>query len=259
MSGKRTVRAAAASGRYVRAEAVKDGERDYDVAVDATLRAALIRQGSLEPGEPFAVAERDLMKKVYQRPQKTLIVFVVDSSDSMGDDGTYARIKSAKGAVLAILAKAYQKRHRVGMVVFRDETADVVLPPTSSLPLARKHLKSLPTGGATPFADGLMKAWRLVKTERIKDPGIKPLIVILSDGEANVPYDSRRRFSEINEELFLIAGKIGRDKISSIAIDTRPIHKPKDTMLRLSEQLGGRYRHIGHLKTNGMVQVVAEF
>ncbi len=135
------------------------------------------------------------------------------------------------------------------MVVFRDETAEVVLPPTSSLP----------TGGATPFADGLMKAWRMVRTERIKDPGIKPLIVILSDGEANVPYDSRRRLSEINEELYLIAGKIGRDKISSIAIDTRPIHKPKDTMLRLSQQLRGRYHHIGHLKTNGMVQVVAEF
>ena len=237
---------------------VRDGDRDFDIAPDATLRAAVIRQSNSAGSSTFAIERGDLRKKIYQRPQKTLIIFVVDSSDSMGD-GTYARIKSAKGAVLAVLAKAYQKRHRVGMVAFRDECADVVLQPTSSLPLARQHLRTLPTGGATPFADGLMKAWRMVKTERLKDPGIRPLVVILSDGEANVPYDPKRRLTEVMDELFAIAGRIGRDRITSISIDTRPLHKPKKSMRQLSEVLGGKYYHISQLKTNGMVRVVADF
>ena len=174
-------------------------------------------------------------------------------------DGTYARIKAAKGAVLAILAKAYQKRHRVGMVTFRDEAADVVLPPTSSLTLARRNLHKMPTGGATPFGDGLMKAWRMVKTERLKDPGIRPLLVILSDGEANVPYDSFRSLTEVMEELMLIASRIGADNISSISIDTRPLREPSQTMRRLSEMLGGTYHHISRLKADGMVRAVAGF
>ncbi len=255
---KRTPTAASTSGRFVRALPVGESERDFDIAPDATLRAALIRQSGSVSDTPFQVVTSDLRKKVYLRPQKTLIVFVVDSSDSMGD-GAYARIKSAKGAVLAILAKAYQKRHRVGLVAFRDECADVVLQPTSSLPLARQHLKALPTGGATPFADGLMKAWRLVKTQRLKDPGIRPLLVILSDGEANVPYDPKLRLTEVMAELFLIAERIGGDNISSIAIDTRPLHQPNESMRKLSQLLGGTYHHIGHLKTAGMVRAVAEF
>lgn len=258
MGRKRTPRTAAASGRFIRAEPVREGERDFDLAPDATLRAALIRQGRSVDGELFTVVQSDLRKKVYKRPRKTLIIFVVDASDSMGE-GVYARIRSAKGAVLAILAKAYQKRHRVGLVAFRDECADVVLQPTSSLPLARQQLRALPTGGATPFSDGLMKAWRMVKTERLKDPGIRPLLVILSDGEANVPYDSNLRLTEVMAELFLIAERIGRDNVSSISIDTRPLHQPKETMRKLSQLLGGTYHHIGRLKTDGMVRAVAAF
>ena len=228
------------------------------MAPDATLRAALFRHTRDTDHKPFTVKGSDLRKKVYNRPLKTLIVFVVDSSDSMGE-GTYARIKAAKGAALAILAKAYQKRHRVGMVTFREESAEVILQPTSSLTLARQSLKALPTGGATPFADGLMKGWRVIKTERLKDPGVRPLLVILSDGEANVPYDSRRRLSEVMDELFMLAGRIGRDNISSIAIDTGPLRKRTDTMRSLSEALHGAYYHISQLKTDGMVRVVADF
>jgi len=237
---------------------VREGEKNYDIALDATLRASLLRSNSRPGTGLLSVKKEDLRKKVYERPQKTVIVFVVDSSDSMGD-GTYARIKAAKGTVLAILNKAYQKRHRVGMVVFREERAEVVLPPTSSLSRARQCLAVLPTGGATPFADGLMKAWRMVKTERLKDPGIRPLLVILSDGEANVPYDKKRRLTEVMDELYIIAGGLSRDLVSTIAVDTRPLHLPNDAMRRLSEKLGGKYYHISQLKTDGIARMVSAF
>ena len=255
---KKSIQAEAGSGRFVRAVPVAEGERYFDIAADATLRASLVREGRRFGISKLQVTRSDFRKKVYKRPQKTLIIFVVDSSDSMGE-GTYARIKAAKGAVLAILGRAYQKRHRVGMVAFRDETAEAILPPTSSLTLARRNLTALPTGGATPFGDGLMKAWRMVKTERIKDPKIRPLLVILSDGEANVPFDSRTRLPEVMDELLLIGGRIGSDNISSILIDTRPLTKPSDAMHRLSEVMGGCYHHISRLRADGMVRAVVDF
>lgn len=222
------------------------------------MRAALLRHTKGTVEEEIQLTTPDLRKKIYQLPQKTLIIFLVDSSDSMGE-GTFTRIKAAKGAVLAILSKAYQKRHRIGMVAFRDETAEVILQPTSSLTLAKQKLKTLPTGGATPFSDGLMKAWHLLKTERLKDKGIRPLLVILSDGEANVPYDKSRKLTEVMEELFAIATQIGQDKISTITIDTGPLYGRSNSMKKLSTLLHGTYHHISRLKVDGMVRLVAEF
>lgn len=174
----------------------------------------------------------------------------------MGDDGTYARIKAAKGAVLATLGHAYRKRHRVAMVVFREETATVVLPPTTSLALAQRRLRTLPTGGATPFADGLMLAWRLIRTERRKESECRPMLVILSDGEANVAHDPERNPTEVMAELMAIAARIGADSIPSLCIDTRPLRNPAPQMRELAAALGGSYRHISRLSNSTMVQTV---
>jgi magnesium chelatase subunit D len=255
----KTLQSQAPNGRYVRAGILKENERDYTLAADATIRAALLRHGGESRENGFSVTKADFRKKIFKRPRKTLILFVVDSSDSMGDDGTYARIKAAKGAVLAILNKAYQKRHRVGMVSFRDESAELILPPTSSLILAERSLKALPTGGTTPFADGLMKAWKIVKTERLKDKNIRPLLVILSDGEANVPYDSNCRPGEVMRELLLIGGRIARDDISSLVIDTRPLREPSPAMHDMADALGGNYHHINALKTSGVLRAIVDF
>lgn len=226
--------------------------------MDATMRAALLRNTLKASQSEPSLTRNDLRKKIYVRPQRTLIIFLVDSSDSMGE-GTFARIKTAKGAALAILAKAYQKRHRVGLVTFREESAEVILPPTSSLALAKQKLKALPTGGATPFADGLMKAWRLIKTERLKYKGIRPLLVILSDGEANVAHGSGVKLNDITAELFAIAEGIGRDDITTITIDSQPLPKKSDTMNKIAELSLGVYHHINRLKADGMVRLVADF
>lgn len=238
---------------------VGEQERDFDLALDATILASLRRsQGSLASPLPLHFSPSDLRKKIYQRPSRTLVIFVVDSSDSMGDDGTCARIRAAKGAVLAMLGRAYQKRHRVGMVVFREEAAQVVLPPTTSLTLAERRLQSIPTGGATPFADGLMKAWQVLRNERRKDPTSRSLLVVLSDGEANVPYDPERKGSEVFSELLEIAGRIGKESVASLAIDTRPLREPAMEMRQLAAALGADYRHISQLAGNAMLRAVAE-
>jgi magnesium chelatase subunit D len=258
MGKVKSVHTTARSGRYVKALPVREGERYFDVAVDSTLRAALIRPDNSPPQKSFSVDPSDLRKKIFKRPRKSLIVFVVDASDSMGE-GTFARMKAAKGAALAILAKARLKRHRIAMVAFWGESAEVVLQPTSSLALARKRLKSLHIGGATPFADGLMKAWAVVKTERLKDPDIKPLLVIISDGEANVPYGDKQKFMQVPAELALIGRRIAQDHIYSIVIDTKLPWEKSDDMRRVAETLGGTYHRISRLKARNVVEFVSAF
>lgn len=233
---------------------MKVGERHFDVALDATLRACLTRWGS---GPLLPVRSGDLRKKRFKRPRRTLIVFVVDASDSMGQ-GTYARMKAAKGAAFAILTQAHLKRHRVGMVAFRDQSAQVVLPPTSSISLARQRLKSMPTGGATPFADGLMKAWRMIQTERHKDPSLAPLMVVISDGEANVPYDPRAKHIGVANELRWICGRLGADRIHSIVIDTKPRREGSDDMVSIARDLNAAYYHLDSLKAGNVVAVVTQ-
>lgn len=256
----KTVRSHMISGRYVKAAPVQENEHCFDLAADATIRSALLRQGGKAVGmDQLSISSADLRKKIYQRHIRSLIIFVVDASESMGEDGAQARIRAAKGTILGILTKAYQRRFRVGLVSFCDESAEIVLQPTSSLPLAQKCLKSLPVGGATPFAHGLMKGWQMIKTERRKDPNIRPLMVVLSDGEANVAYDGGIPQSRIVDELLSIGALIGGDRVSSLIIETRPLRDPSGTMRGLAEAMGGSYFHSTTFKNGDLLQTVATF
>lgn len=198
---------------------------------------------------------RDLRKKQFKRPRNRLIVFVVDASESMGQ-GTVVRMKAAKGAALAILAKARLARNRIAMVAFWDESAEVVLPPTASLSLAQTRLKALTAGGATPFADGLLKAWQVVKSERRKDPELTPLLVVISDGDANVPAEPGRKYQNVRAEIDTIARAIAKDRIHSIAIDTRPAWEKSDDMRKIARSLNAAYHHIDGLKAGNVVDCI---
>jgi magnesium chelatase subunit D len=124
------------------------------VALAATLRAAAPHQksrgrGSVGPG--ISVHPEDLREKVREGREGNLILFVVDASGSMA---ARRRMSAVKGAVLSLLADAYQRRDKVGLVSFRGEGARVLLPPTASVELAAPRLEELPTGGRTPLGGG---------------------------------------------------------------------------------------------------------
>ncbi len=246
----------ARSGRYRQAVPVREGERDYDVALDATLRRSAmrhVREGSL-PEEGRALEREDLCKKKYSRPGENLIVFVVDSSDSMGS-GAEVRMKAAKGAALALLRKAYQNRSTVAMVAFGGEEARVALPPTTSVDCARRFLEHLPTGGATPFADGLMKAWQLVRSERLKNPRVRPVLVIISDGEANVPISEG---VAPLEELGRLAEKIGRDGISAVFIDAASEPAKCVPMRQIAVRMQASYVTLRSLTASRVIRAVRD-
>jgi magnesium chelatase subunit D len=236
---KSKTRTISRSGRYRRAVRVRAGERGYKVALDATLRQAAIRHARERtlPVKGMALQREDLCKKQYLRPCEHLIVFVVDASDSMGS-GAEVRMKAAKGAVLAILRKAYQSRSEVAMVAFGGEQARVALPATSSIETAKRLLERLPTGGATPFADGLSKAWQVIRSSRLKNSGVRPVMVIISDGEANVPLCEG--VSPL-EELGALAEKIGQDRIEAIFIDAAAPSRRRGEMQSIAHRMRASY------------------
>ena len=104
-----------------------------------------------------------------------------------------------------------------------------------------------------------MKGWQMIKTERRKDPDIRPLMVVLSDGEANVAYDGDVPQHKIIDELLSIGALIGRDRVSSLVIETRPLRDPSATMRALADAMGGSYYHSTTFKNGDLLQAVAAF
>ena len=147
------------TGRYVRPTLSKSGPPD--LALDATLRAAAPYQAVRERGNlALAIREPDLRYKVREKRIGRHILFVVDASGSMG---AAERMAETKAAILSLLIDAYQKRERVGLIVFRGATARVALPFTHSVEMAQRYLTHLPTGGKTPLPHALHLAKELLQ------------------------------------------------------------------------------------------------
>ncbi len=142
----------------------------------ATLRAAALRgwrQGVITPA--------DLREAVREGREGNLVLFVVDASGSMG---ARKRMGEVKAAVLSLLLDAYQRRDKIGMITFRGDSAELVLPPTSSVEAGAARMRLLKTGGRTPIAAGLVKAAEVLRVEHLRDPARRPLIVVVTDGRA---------------------------------------------------------------------------
>jgi magnesium chelatase subunit D len=138
----------------------------------------------------------DLREPVRSRSMGRTVVVAVDASGSMG---THRRVEAATGAVLGLLADAYLRRDRVSMVTFRGDTADVVLPPTASVELARARLAELPTGGVTPLAEGITAGLSLAR--RAAADGWPPLLILITDGRATGTQNALDRAKGAAEEV----------------------------------------------------------
>ncbi|MFJ3838615.1 putative cobaltochelatase [Streptomyces sp. NPDC090054] len=148
----------------------------------ATVQAAAPHQRARgRSGTGLVVRKDDLRQATREGREGNLVLFVVDASGSMA---ARQRMSAVKGAVLSLLLDAYQRRDKVGLVTFRGATAELALPPTSSVDAAAARLERLPTGGRTPLAAGLLKAREVLRIERLRDPSRRPLLVVVTDGRA---------------------------------------------------------------------------
>lgn len=192
-------------GRYIQAR--PSPEDPSDLAFDATLRAAAPYQKERREGDRAALVLQvgDYRRKVRVTRAANLVLFVVDASWSMA---VAERMEATKGAVLSLLTDAYQRRDRVGLVVFQKKDAVVVLHPTNSVELARQALAAIPVGGKTPLSAGLQTAYEVISRELRQHPDVMPLMVLLTDGAGNVSMTARPPYAEacLLAEVFPQAG-----------------------------------------------------
>ncbi|MFD0153604.1 putative cobaltochelatase [Streptomyces sp. NPDC055721] len=148
----------------------------------ATVQAAAPHQRARGRTGPGLVVRRDDLRQATREGREgNLVLFAVDASGSMA---ARQRMSAVKGAVLSLLLDAYQRRDKVGLITFRGRTAELALPPTSSVDAAAARLEQLPTGGRTPLSAGLLKAHDVLRIERLRDPSRRPLLVVVTDGRA---------------------------------------------------------------------------
>lgn len=200
-------------GRYVQARSAQ-GKAD-DLAFDATLRAAApfqTRRAQMRKRVAFAIRPSDYMRKVRIRRTANLILFLVDASWSMA---VAERMSATKGAILSLLTDAYQRRDRVGLVVFQKDRATLVLPPTNSILLAQHALADIPIGGKTPLSAGLQMAYDVLKREKVLHPEVQPLLIVLTDGAGNVSMGQLPP----QEEAYRLAEMIAAENVHAIVIN----------------------------------------
>jgi len=215
-AGRRSVtRTERKRGRYIQARPAQG--RTDDLAFDATVRAAAPFQKERSEIKDrnrvaFAVKPADYMKKVRVRKAANLILFLVDASWSMA---VAERMSATKGAIMSLLTDAYQRRDRVGLIVFQKNLATLVLSPTNSVMLAEAALEDIPVGGKTPLSAGLMMAYEVLRKEKLLHPEVMPLLIVLTDGAGNVSIG----FSSPQEEAYNIADLIAKENIHSVVIN----------------------------------------
>ncbi len=236
-SGRRST-TEASSGRYVGSR-IPVG-KPSTIALDATLRAAAPHQLLREGHTALKIETADIREKIHERKCGNTILFVVDASGSMG---AQQRMSAVKGAVLSLLIDAYQKRDRVGLVTFRGESAELLLPLTTSVDLASEKLKKIPTGGKTPLGDGLRLGFEVLTQECTRNPKTKPLMIIISDGKANVSISGEKPMEEVRK----IAEKICESKIPSVLLDSEEGMISLGFSGKLAEMLGAKYMKLSEI------------
>ncbi|MEU5313442.1 putative cobaltochelatase [Streptomyces sp. NPDC021562] len=215
----------------------------------ATVRAAAPHQRARGRSGPGLVVRRDDLRQAAREGREgNLVLFVVDASGSMA---ARQRMSAVKGAVLSLLLDAYQRRDKVGLVTFRGSAADVALPPTSSVDAAAARLESLPTGGRTPLAAGLLKAHDVLRVERLRDPARRALVVVVTDGRATG-----------GPEPVALAGRAARlfaaDGIASVVVDCESGPVRLGLAGQLAGELGGTAVTLDELRADSIAGLVKD-
>lgn len=249
-SGKRsTTKTDLKQGRYVRAEIPKI--KVEDLAFDATIRAAAPFQRMREDnGCALNIKSEDLRQKVREKRIGNTFLFAVDASGSMG---ARERMRAVKGAIFYMLQEAYQKRDRVGMVAFRRQKAEVLLPVTRSVDLAQKCLAEMPTGGKTPLADGLATSLLTLGMLNKKDGELEPVLIVVTDGRANAIEENG---SDPVESALKMAEKIRKAKITSVVIDTETDFIKLGVAKALAKAMGATYYSLRSLSQEQILRIV---
>lgn len=273
-------------GRYLRPVVPKEGE-PIRVAIDATLREAAKnqvwrRKDALALGKDATkifLEPSDVRAKLMARKAGSLLIFAVDASGSMALN----RMNAAKGAACGLLTEAYQSRDKIALIPFQGKSAEVLLPPTRSISMAKSRLDMMPCGGGSPLAHALTQAVRTgINAMTSGDVG-RCVIVLISDGRANVPLDvslgiepeaeagadgkpvkltdvqKKEQRTKLKDEVIGIAKQIGSmAAFKLLVIDTENKFVSTGVAKDIANAAGGRYHYIPKASADAMKRVTVE-
>ena len=238
-----------ATGRYARSR--PSDEKVHDIAFDATIRAAApYQKGREHDGLSISIHPQDVREKVRERRSGCTIMFLVDASGSLG---VRKRMAAVKGAVLSMLRDSYVKRDRIGMMAFRRDSAELILPPTKSVEYSYKKLEELPTGGKTPLGEALVTVNEFMTSYSRSHPGESCYIVLITDGRANVPL---KQGADANEEVRKLASEMAIPQVKWIVIDASAGYIRFDNAEKLAMELEGTYFRLEDLNADRLAESV---
>jgi magnesium chelatase subunit D len=232
-AGRRS-RARTSTGRTVGSTRRAEGPVHLPATIFAAAQHRRTPAGRIQAG--------DLRHALREGKESNLVLLCVDASGSMA---ATRRMEQVKSAVLSLLLDAYQRRDKVGLITFREGTASVVLPPTTSVDLAARRLDALPAGGRTPLAEGLLEAGRTLDRERLKDPHRRPLLVVVTDGRATHGRDAVARSGRAADHL-AAAG------VASVVIDCEAGRMRMGLAHRLAVRLGAEHVPVGEVSADAI-------
>jgi len=238
-------------GRYIMA---RPANGSTDIAFDATIRAAAPfqkRRGEKRKRLAFAIEKHDLQRKVRVKRMANLVLFLVDASWSMA---VAERMNATKGAILSLLTDAYQRRDRVGLIVFQKDRATLILPPTNSVQLAQRALVEIPVGGKTPLSAGLLMATDVLRHEKFIHPDVEPLLIVLTDGAGNVSIGALPP----QEEAYHFAESIADEKVKCLVINMEHAAFDQGLAQQLADHLKSPCYAIADLKAESLYHTVRQ-
>ncbi|MEM2102654.1 MAG: VWA domain-containing protein [Candidatus Bathyarchaeia archaeon] len=248
--------------------------KPQDIHLPATIRAAAVRQKfrAREPslGTAVAIGVEDVRENLRRYKAPMTIVFVVDVSGSM-----MMNIDAVKAALMRLHSDAYRYRDRVGIVALKDTGAVVAQHPITNLRVVANRLLGLRVSGYTPLAAGMLKAWEVLKEAKRRDSSTIPVMVIITDGSANVPLMKSLESGEVRvvdearvavreyeglavRDVLSVAKLVKREGIHTIVINTNPHFAGRETYGFAVTELIAR-KTGGNLHTIGLVQTNKEF
>ncbi len=231
-------------GRYVRSR-LPDGEVT-DIAVAPTIRAAALHA---ENGK-IRVKKSDYREKVRRRRIATLINIVMDTSGSMDE---MDKVDITRSVIVALLKDAYQRRDKVSLVTYSGRKGELILPFTSSVELAKRYLETIPFGGTTPLASGILIGLHALHNEIKKDPSTIPIMVLVTDGKSNVPLEVG---GNIRRELSTVLHHVISEGIHVLVVDMSS-HGSK-LASEIAEEVNGRYYQPERLNKETLYKAISD-